>query len=145
MAKLNPYLSFKSEAKDALDVYRSVLGGELTVSTFGENPMEAMPTPAEDKDLDMHGQLDAPGGLTIMAADTPSFMEYVAPTSGVTVSLTGGPDDHEYIKGAYEKLSDGATPGQPLELAPWGDYYGALTDRFGISWMFDIATEQSAG
>ncbi|GAA2242049.1 VOC family protein [Promicromonospora sukumoe] len=143
MAKLNPYLSFKSEAKDALDFYRSVLGGELAVSTFGENPMEGMPTPDEDKDLVMHGQLDAPGGLTIMAADTPSFMEYVAPTSGVTVSLTGGPDDHEYIKGAYEKLSDGATPGQALELAPWGDYYGALTDKFGISWMFDIGTEQS--
>ena len=145
MAKLNPYLSFKSEAKDALDFYRSVLGGELAVSTFGENPMEGMPTPDEDKALVMHGQLDAPGGLTIMAADTPSFMEYVAPTSGVTVSLTGGPDDHDYIKGAYEKLSDGATPGQPLELAPWGDYYGALTDRFGISWMFNIGTEQSGG
>ncbi len=43
MAKLNPYLSFKSEAKDALDFYRSVLGGELTVSTFGENPMEGTP------------------------------------------------------------------------------------------------------
>ncbi len=141
MTKLTPYLSFKSETRTALDFYQSVLGGTLDVNTFGETPMEGMPTPDEDKDLVMHGQLDTPGGLTIMAADSPSFMEYVAPTSGVTVALTGGPDDHEYIKGAYEKLSDGATPGQPLELAPWGDYYGALTDKFGVSWMFDIATE----
>ncbi|MFD2027748.1 VOC family protein [Promicromonospora aerolata] len=139
MAKLNPYLSFRSEAKDALDFYQSVLGGELDVSTFGENPMEGMPTPDEDKDLVMHGQLDTSGGLTIMASDTPSFMEYVAPSAGVTVALTGGPDDHDYIKGAFEKLSDGGTPGQPFELAPWGDYYGQLTDRFGISWMFDVA------
>ena len=138
MAKLNPYLSFRSEAKDALDFYQSVLGGELDVSTFGENPMEGMPTPDEDKDLVMHGQLDTSGGLTIMASDTPSFMEYVAPSAGVTVALTGGPDDHDYIKGAFEKLSDGGTPGQPFELAPWGDYYGQLTDRFGISWMFDV-------
>lgn len=139
MAKLNPYLSFRSEAKDALDFYQSVLGGELDVSTFGENPMEGMPTPDEDKDLVMHGQLDTSGGLTIMASDTPSFMEYVAPSAGVTVALTGGPDDHDYIKGAFQKLSDGGTPGQPFELAPWGDYYGQLTDRFGISWMFDVA------
>jgi PhnB protein len=101
--------------------------------------MEGMPTPDEDKDLVMHGQLDAPGGLTIMASDTPSFMEYVAPSAGVTVALTGGPEDHDYIRGAYEKLSDGATPGEPFELAPWGDYYGQLTDKFGISWMFDVA------
>lgn len=85
MAKLNPYLSFRSEAKDALAFYQSVLGGELDISTFGGVPMEGMPTPDEDRDLVMHGQLDTPGGLTIMAADTPSFMAYVAPTAGVTV------------------------------------------------------------
>ena len=98
MAKLNPYLSFRSEAKAALDFYQSVLGGELDVSTFGGTPMEGMPTPDEDKDLVMHGQLDTPGGLTIMASDTPSFMEYVAPSAGVTVALTGGPEDHDYIR-----------------------------------------------
>jgi PhnB protein len=141
MAKLNPYLSFQGQARAALEFYQSVLGGELDISTFGGTPLEGMPTPDADKDLVMHGQLDAPGDLTIMASDTPSFVEYVAPTSGVTVALTGGPDDHEYIKGAYEKLSEGAALGQPLDLAPWGDYYGAITDKFGISWMFDVGTE----
>lgn len=141
MAKLNPYLSFKTEAKQALEFYQSVLGGELTVSPFSDLPMEGVGD--DEKDLVMHGQLDTPAGLTLMAADTPSSMEYVAPTSGVVVSLTGGPDDHEYIKSAYEKLSEGAKPGMPLELAPWGDYFGQLTDKFGISWMFDIGTEQS--
>lgn len=141
MAKLSPYLSFQDQARAALEFYQSVLGGELDISTFGGTPLEGMPTPDADKDLVMHGQLNAPGDLTIMASDTPSFMEYVAPSAGVTVALTGGPEDHEYIKGAYEQLSDGATPGQPFELAPWGDYYGALTDKFGISWMFDVGTE----
>ena len=141
MAQLIPYLSFRAEARAALAFYQSVLGGELAVSTFGDTPMEGMPTPDEDKDLVMHGQLDAPGGFTIMASDTPSFMEYVAPSSGVTVALTGGAEDHEYIKGAFDQLSDGATPGEPLALAPWGDYYGSLIDKFGISWMFSIATE----
>lgn len=142
MVQLNPYLSFKNQAREALEFYQSVLGGELTVSTFGDMPMEGMNNP-DDAHLVMHGQLEAPGGLTLMAADTPSFMEYTAPTSGITVSLTGGPADHEYIKAAYEKLSDGATPGVPLDLAPWGDYYGQLTDRYGIPWMFDISPEQA--
>ena len=143
MAKLNPYLSFKNEARQALDFYQSVLGGELNVSAFGDLPMEGMEISDAEKDLVMHGQLDTPGGLTLMASDTPSFMEYVAPTSGITVSLAGGPEDHEYIQSAFEKLSEGGKPGVPLELAPWGDYYGQLTDKFGIAWMFNIGTEQS--
>lgn len=90
----------------------------------------------------MHGQLETPNGLTLMASDTGSMMPHVAATSGVTVALTGGPDDHEYISTAYRRLSDGASDVMPLELAPWGDHYGQLTDRFGISWMFDIGTRE---
>lgn len=142
MARLNPYLSFKSEARQALEFYQSVLGGELSISAFGDMPMEGMGDNADEAQLVMHGQLDTPAGLCLMAADTPRFMEYVAPTSGVTVALTGGPADHDYIQNAFEKLSDGGTPGVPFELAPWGDYYGQVTDRFGIAWMFDVSTEE---
>lgn len=142
MAKLNPYLSFKSQAREALEFYQSVLGGEVNISTYSEVPeVAAMLSDPADAGLVMHGQLDAPGGLTIMAADTGSAMPYVEPTSGITVALTGGPADHDYIKAAFDKLSDGATPGVPLELAPWGDYYGQLTDKFGIAWMFDVSAQ----
>ncbi|WP_125776296.1 VOC family protein [Antribacter gilvus] len=145
MAKLNPYLSFKDNAREALEFYQSVLGGELDINAFGDMPMEGMDTNPDEARLVMHGQLDTPSGLTLMASDTPSFMEYVAPSSGVTVALTGGPDDHEYIQAAYDKLSDGDTATLPFDLAPWGDYYGQLTDKFGISWMFDVgSTEQPA-
>lgn len=142
MAKLSAYLSFKNQAQEALEFYQSALGGELDVSTYDSTPdIAAMLTDPADGGLVMHGQLDAPGGLTLMAADTGSAMPYVAPTSGVTVALTGGPDDDGYIRSAYDRLSEGVTPDVPLELAPWGDYYGQLTDKFGISWMFDIGTQ----
>lgn len=142
MVKLNPYLSFKSEARAALEFYQSVLGGELDISTFSSVPEMAatLPDPSE-AELVMHGQLETPAGLTLMAADTGSIMPYVAPTSGITVALTGGPADHDYIAAAFEGLSEGGTPGVPLELAPWGDYYGQLTDRFGVSWMFDVGAQ----
>jgi len=140
VAKLNPYLSFKSEARQALEFYRSVLGGELAISPFSSVPEVAgMLGDPSDGDLVMHGQLDTPGGLTLMAADTGSAMPYVAPTSGITVSLTGGPDDLDYIRSAYHALAEGASAVLPFELAPWGDYYGQLTDRFGISWNFDVS------
>jgi PhnB protein len=140
MTKLNPYLSFKAQAREALEFYRSVLGGELDLSTFGSLP-EMGVDPAE-QDLIMHGQLDTPSGLTLMAADSGSMMPHVAPTSGMSVALTGnGPEDLEYVRGAVAKLSDGATDTMPFEMAPWGSYYGQLTDKFGISWMFNVGVE----
>jgi PhnB protein len=142
MAKLNPYVSFKDNAREALEFWQAALGGELSISVFGDVPEVAgMLQDEAEKSLVMHGQLDTPDGLTLMAADTGSSMPYEAPTSGVTVALTGGPEDLDYIRGAYESLSDGATDVMPLDLAPWGDHYGQLTDRYGITWMFDVGPE----
>jgi len=142
MARLNPYLSFKDSAREALEFYRSVLGGELDIMTFGAMPEDpGMPLDPANKDLVMHGQLETPGGLVLMASDSGTMMPYVAPTSGVTVALTGGPDDHEYVAAAHAKLSEGGSDVLPFDQAPWGDYYGQVTDRYGISWMFDVGTE----
>ena len=143
MVKLNPYLSFKDQAREALTFYQSVLGGELNVMTFGDMPENPeMPVPDDTKALVMHGQLDTPSGLTLMASDTGSMMPYVPASSGVTVALTGGADDVDYVRSAFEALSDGGSDVLPFELAPWGDYYGQLKDKFGISWMFDAGTAQ---
>ncbi|MBE1875147.1 VOC family protein [Myceligenerans pegani] len=144
MTKLNPYLSFRTEAREALEFYQSVLGGDLNISAFGDMPMPGMDD--VDGNLVMHGQLDAPNGLTLMAADSPDVAgmpPYVAPTSGVTVALTGSSAEHEYIAAAFDKLSDGASDVMPFEKAPWGDFYGQLKDKFGISWMFDASTPES--
>lgn len=138
MARLNPYLSFRSEARAALEHYRSVLGGELRIDTYSSIP--GMTDDPDEQDLVMHGQLETPNGLCIMAADSPSSMQipYEAPNSGVVVALTGGPEDHDYVSKAYEGLADGGQVSMPFEKAPWGDYFGQLTDRFGVSWMFDV-------
>jgi len=85
-SRLNPYLNFNGSARQALDFYRSVFGGNLTLSTFAEFGM----TDAPDADKIMHGQLETDAGYTIMAADVPSHMEYQAP-AGFSVSLSGEP------------------------------------------------------
>ncbi len=131
--RLNPYLSFRDNAKEAMTFYHSVFGGELTSSTFAE--YHASEDPAE-QDKWMHSMLETPDGMTLMGADTPNAMEF-QPPNGFSVSLSG--DDEAALRGYWDKLSDGATVMMPLEKAPWGDTFGMLTDRFGISWLVNVA------
>lgn len=135
--RLNPYLGFRDNAREAMDFYHSVFGGELTRSTFGE--YHASDDPAE-QDKIMHSMLETDNGLTLMAADTPNGMDYM-PGNNHTVALTG--EDEAELRGYWDKLSDGADITMPLEKAPWGDTFGMLTDKFGIPWMFNIAGQQA--
>ena len=138
MSTLNPYVNFRDEARAALAFYQSVLGGELTVSTFAEFGMNDMP---ESADLIMHGQLETPAGFTLMASDTPPSMTFDE-GGRITISVSGREEDE--LRGYWDGLADGATVTMPLEKAPWGDSFGQLTDRFGVNWMFNIGSADSA-
>jgi PhnB protein len=133
--QLNPYLSFRDNAREAMTFYQSVLGGELTVSTFAD--FHASDDPAE-QDKVMHSQLETPDGLVLMGADTPAAMEY-QPQAGVSVSLSG--DDETTLRGYWERLSEGGTVTMPFEKAPWGATFGMCVDRFGTSWMINAADQ----
>jgi len=133
-SRLNPYLSFKDNARAAMDFYKTVFGGELTISTFGEGNMAKDPS---EKDKVMHSQLVVANGYWLMASDTPARMGTPRPNG--TVSLSG--DDEASLKGYWDKLSAGATIAMPLEKAPWGDSFGMLTDKFGVPWMVNIAAK----
>ena len=135
--RLNPYLSFRDNARQAMDFYQSVFGGELTRATFAE--FHASEDPAE-QDKVMHSMLATENGLTLMGADTPNSMDFT-PGSNGTVSLSG--DDEAELRGYWEKLSDGGDVSMPLEKAPWGDTFGMCVDKFGVSWMVNIAGAQS--
>ena len=131
-SRLNPYLSFKDNARAAMDFYKTVFGGELTVSTFAE--FHVSEDPAE-QDKVMHSQLTTDNGLVLMGADTPNAMDHTVGTN-YSVSLSG--DDDAELRGYWDKLTDGATIGEPLTTAPWGDSFGMFTDKFGVSWLVNI-------
>src|SRR5450830_668575 len=136
---LNPYLGFRDTAREAMEFYRTVFGGELTVSTFAD--FHASDDPAE-QDKVMHSALATDSCLLLMVADTPNRMAYTTGTS-YAVSLSGGADDDAELRGYWDKLSDGATIGEPLKTAPWGDALRICTDKFGVTWMVNIAAAQA--
>ncbi|MER5297055.1 VOC family protein [Streptomyces pharetrae] len=137
-SRLNPYLSFDGDARQAMEFYKEVFGGTLTLSTFGEF---GRPDAAE-ADKIMHGMLETPAGFTLMGADTPPGMEYT-PGSAFAVSLSG--DDAAELRGYWEKLSADASVSVPLEKQMWGDVFGMCTDRFGVPWMVDITEAPANG
>ena len=131
--RLNPYLSFKDNARDAMEFYRTVFGGKLDMQTFKE--LNASQDPSED-DRIMHSQLEADNGITIMASDTPDRMEY-KPGNNFNMSLSG--DNEAELRGYFEKLADGGTVTMPLEKAIWGDTFGMCVDKFGVQWLVNIS------
>jgi PhnB protein len=130
-SRLNPYLNFPGTAREAMEFYAEVFGGELTVSTFGELGSPDGP----DVDKIMHAQLESPSGYTIMGADVPTGMDY-EPAAGMTISLSG--DDGDELHGYWDKLRDGGNVTMPLEKQVWGDEFGMCVDRFGVPWMVNI-------
>jgi PhnB protein len=132
--KLNPYLSFKDNAREAMEFYRSVFGGTLLMNTFKE--LHGSQSPSED-DLIMHAELNADNGITLMGSDTPARMEF-KPGTTFSVSLSG--DDEQELRGYWEKLARRGTVTMPLEKAVWGDTFGMCVDRFGVSWVVNISS-----
>src|SRR6185369_75623 len=99
VTKLNPYINYKGQAREALEFYKSCLGGELTMSTYKEGGMSH--GPASD-DLIMHGQLTVSDSVTLMVSDAPDEMP-MSTGSNVQISISG--DDEAELQGYWDKLT----------------------------------------
>ena len=132
-SRLNPYITFDGNARDAMQFYEGVFGGTLTLSTFGDLGQQEQP------DKIMHGMLETPSGFTLMGAD--SVHGSYNPGDNFAVSLSG--DDDAELRGYWEKLSADGSVSVPLEKQMWGDEFGMCTDRFGVGWMVNIGQQQN--
>lgn len=130
--KLNPYISFLDNARQAMEFYQSVFGGKLELNTFGE-----FGNAGPEGEKSMHAQLETDAGLTLMAADTPEGMEH-RPAGNITISLSG--EDADELRGYWEKLSGAGSVAMPLEKQVWGDEFGMCSDQFGVGWMVNIVS-----
>jgi PhnB protein len=129
---LAPYLNFNGKAADAMRFYQSVLGGELTIQTFGDAGMAQSDT---DRNLTLHAELTS-DSLTLFASDGRPDQE-VRFGDSVHLSLQG--DDATRLTNAFNGLSAGGKVDMPLGKQFWGDTFGMLTDKFGMHWMVNIS------
>lgn len=132
---INPYLNFNGKTEEAFNFYKSVFGGEFTsLMRFGETPgCEDMPVTEKDGIMHISYQI---GSTMLMASDVPSSMEQVK--FGSSVSLCINVEAREEADRIFNGLSEGGNVSMPMQDMFWGDYFGMLTDKFGIQWMISF-------
>ena len=138
-SRLNPYLNFTDTARPAMEFYQQVFGGELTVNTFGQ--LGAAEGPVAD--LVMHSLLETSAGYTIMASDAPEGMVPGGPRPTGSLSIAGEAADADALRGYWEQLSGSGSVTMPMEKQVWGDEFGMCVDKYGVSWMVNIAGSDS--
>ncbi|MET7403405.1 VOC family protein [Dactylosporangium sp. NPDC005572] len=144
------HLNFRGNAREALEFYHSVFGGEIMVITYGDF---GMPKELPDAGKVVWGQLASADGFRVMAYDVPGPADAgagAAPTPATRrehgTTLTGEPfflsvrgETVEEVGALWERLADGATVVEAYGPAQWAPAFGMLTDRFGITWILDVA------
>ncbi|UUU44209.1 VOC family protein [Streptomyces sp. NBC_00162] len=133
------HLNFRGDAREALAFYQSVFGGDVVVVTYKDAGNVQEPSEADQV---MWGQVAADSGFRVMAYDVPASLPWDRGENAFFVSLRG--ETAEEITAYWEKLSEGATIVQALEPAQWAPLYGMLKDRFGVTWVVDVANDYNA-
>jgi PhnB protein len=140
MATLNPYLNFDGNCEEVFNFYKSVFGGEFaTVMRYKEMPAEFQMPESEAQKI-MHMALPIGQGSMLMGSDTPASMGPTVIGSNVSISITAA-SEAEATR-LFNGLSAGGQVTMPLDKAFWGDYFGMLTDKFGVQWLVSYSYNQ---
>jgi PhnB protein len=143
------HLNFHGDARAALEFYQSVFGGRLTIATYGDF---GMPEEAPGALNVVFGQVVSDDGFRVMAYDIPGQTAAFAARSGSTrrengVTLTDQPffvsvrsESLGEAQTYWRALSADATVVEPLAASAWSAGFGMLTDRFGVTWIVDVAS-----
>lgn len=138
--KIHPYLNFEGKAEEAFRFYEKVLGGTLTeIHRFGSMPQgDGFELTPEQENLVLHVGLELPDGQMIMASD---MIEGMGPkrVEGNNFSISIHPSSKQEADRVFSSLAEGGTITMPIADQFWGDYFGSLTDRFGINWMVNYS------
>ncbi|RYD92410.1 MAG: VOC family protein [Sphingobacteriales bacterium] len=151
MKVVNPYLNFNGNTEEVFNFYKSVFGGEFAMlMRFKDMPADAAQTegegcadgeggiPAGEENGIMHIALPV-GNSVIMGTDVPTNMAQVV--NGTSMSLSISAESREEADRVFNGLAEGGKVQMPMQDMFWGDYYGMLTDKFGIQWMMSYSTQ----
>lgn len=129
--QLEPYIFYYGRCEEALEFYKSALGGTYEINRFEGSPM-AQQVPAEFRQKVMHATFKG-DGFSFMASDG-NFSKSIDPEEG-NISLSLAMNDAADGERIFNALVQGGTVKTPFAQPPWGGRFGSLIDRFGIEWM----------
>ena len=144
MARVSTYLNFAGTTEKAFVFYKFVFGGDFNgpVHRFADIPPshDQPPMSEADKHLVVHVELPILAGHVLMGTDAPESMGFkVTHGNGTHINLE--PDTRAETARLFNALSVGGAIEMPLQEMFWGDYFGSLTDQFGIRWMFNCSSK----
>lgn len=128
-----PHLNFRGRAREALEHYQTVFGGELTAVTYEQ--AGALVDGAQPGEV-MWGQVSSDAGFRVMAYDVPAERPWEPGVAPFFVSVRGS--EVEEVRGYWDALVDGAKVLAPFAVSDWSPGYGMLIDRFGVTWVLDV-------
>jgi PhnB protein len=137
--KSTAHINFRGDARDALEFYKSVFGGHMTVVTFADAHNVSELSEANQV---MWGEVVAPNGFHVMAYDVPSKLGWHQGENAFFFSIRG--ETAQEISELWDRLSVGSTIKAPLAPSGWTPAYGMLQDRFGVTWVLDVAVAYAA-
>ena len=138
MTRINAYLGFSGQCREAMTFYKDCLGGELTLMPVAGSPLAGQMPPDAGQTI-LHSCLTR-GDLVLMATD----MGRGERVNGNAVSLMLNCSSPEEIQTLFAALSSGGEVTCPLGQEFWGATFGHLTDKYGMNWMlnYDKTTEE---
>jgi PhnB protein len=144
MAKVSTYLNFPRNTEAAFNSYKTVFGTEFStpIGRFSDIPAQPGQPPLSDADksLVMHVALPIMGGHVLMGTDAPESLGFKL-NQGNNVYINLEPDTRTETNRLFKLLADGGKVEMPLTEMFWGAYFGSLTDKFGVQWMFNCESK----
>lgn len=140
--KVNPYLNFDGNTKEAFDFYKKVFGGEFsTVMLYKDVPVSEQKMPENEANLVMHISLPIGNDCILMGSDISKELGHKL-TIGNNNYISLAPDSLEESKRIFEELSEGGNVEMPLAKMFWGDHFASFSDKFGVYWMINYSDTQ---
>lgn len=142
MARVSIYLNFMGKTEEAFNFYKQVFGTEFTSPLMRMKDVPADPSrppvAENEKEMVMHVELPILGGAVLMGTDSLESMGHSL-TFGNNISINLEPDTKEETERLFKALAEGGRVEMELTGMFWGGYFGSLTDKFGVQWMFNFA------
>ena len=138
MANINPYIHFNGNTEEAFEFYKSIFGGSFTrIVRFKDLSSMGIELPEKEHNKIMHITLPIGDTSVLMGSDVPDILGKVNENenrSKITISA----DSKEEADALFNGLSAGGNIEFPIDNSPWGSYFGALRDKYGIEWMIEF-------